>query len=86
MKLKKEFISHCADDETLLIPTGNAPFSGLIKGNTTFGAIVELLQKDTDEASVIQAMKQRFDAPDEVISRDVRHVLAELRRIGAIDG
>ena len=85
MKLKKEFIAHDTGAESLLVPTGGAGWAGLVKGNKTLGAILSLLKEDTTEEAVITAMKARFDAPEEVIARDVRMVVAELRRIGALD-
>ena len=85
MKLKKEFITHDTKEESLLVPTGNAGFSGLVKGNRTLGAILALLKEDTTEEAVVAAMKQRFDAPEEIIARDVKKSLSELRKIGAID-
>ena len=84
MKLKNEFITHITGNESLLVPTGEADFAGLVKGNKTMGVILELLQEDTSEAEIVAAMKARFDAPEEIISRDVRKVLSELRRIGAL--
>ena len=86
MKLKKEFVKHDTGDESLLVPVGGAAFSGLVKGNKTLGAILELLGKDTTETDIIAEMCARFDAPEDVIAADVRKALAELRRIGAIDG
>ena len=86
MKLKDTFITHLTGRESLLVPTGTAGFSGLVKGNKTLGAILELLKEDTTEEAVIAAMKARFDAPEALIRRDVAKALAELRRIGAIDG
>ena len=85
MKLKKEFIPYNTDDETLLVPAGGAGFSGLIKGNRTLGAILALLKEDTTEEAVVAAMKQQFDAPAEIITRDVKKALDELRKVGAID-
>ena len=85
MKLKKEFITHDTDSESLLVPTGAAGFSGLVKGNKTLGAILSLLKKDTTEEEIVSAMKARFDGPEEMIVRDVRKALSELRRIGAIE-
>ena len=85
MKLKKEFITHDTGTESLLVPTGSAGWSGLVKGNKTLGAILSLLKKETTEDAVIAAMKERFDAPAEVIARDVKKALSELRRIGALD-
>ena len=85
MKLKDEFITHNTRGEALLVPVGGSKFAGLVKGNRTFGAILDLLKQDTDEASVIAAMCARFDAPEKVIAADVRRALSELRRIDALD-
>ncbi len=85
MRLKKEFIIHNTDRESMLVPTGKAGFSGLVKGNRTLGEILELLKKDTTEEEIIASMKERFDAPEEIITRDVKKALAELRAIGAIE-
>ena len=85
MKLKKEFITHTTATESLLVPTGSANFSGLVKGNKTLGVILELLKQDTTEEEIITAMKARFDAPEHIILRDVQKTLFELRRIGALD-
>ncbi len=85
MKLKKEFITHDTGKESLLVPTGSADFSGLVRGNKTLGAILALLKEDTTEEAIVAAMKERFDAPEDVIVRDVKKALAELRKIGALD-
>ena len=85
MRLKKEFITHEAGRESFLVPTGAADFSGLVKGNKTFGVILELLKNNTSEAEIVGAMKARFDAPEEIITRDVKKALTELRKIGAVE-
>jgi hypothetical protein len=85
MKLRNEFITHNTESESLLVPAGGAGWSGLVRGNKTLGAILELLKTDTSEEAIITAMKVRFDAPEEVIIRDVKKALSELRKIGAID-
>ena len=85
MKLKKEFITHNTGSESLLVPAGGAGWSGLVKGNKTLGAILELLKTDTTEEAVVAAMKERFDAPEDVIAVDVKRALSELRKIEAID-
>jgi hypothetical protein len=85
MKLNKNYIIHKTDSETILVPTGEADFAGIVRGNLTLDAILELLKQETDEAAVMAVMKARFDAPDEVITGDVKKALAELRKIGALD-
>jgi hypothetical protein len=56
-----------------------------VRGNKTLGAILALLKEDTTEEAIVAAMKERFDAPEDVIARDVKKALAELRKIGALD-
>ncbi len=85
MKLNKEFLLHNFGDESILVPTGSAGFSGMVKGNQTLGAILELLKEETTEQKIVEALKSRFEAPDGAIEADVAKALSELRRIGALD-
>lgn len=85
MKLKSDFITYNSDTEHMLVSTGMSGFSGLVRGNKTLGAILELLKEETSEAEIIAAMSARFDAPENVIRNDVKKALSELRRIGAIE-
>ena len=85
MKLNKEFLIHKTDKETVLVPTGNAAFSGVVRGNKTLGAILELLTKETTKEKIISALKERFDAPEDKIDEDVTKALSELSKIGALD-
>ena len=85
MRLKEEFIVHETGTESLLVPTGAAGWAGVVHGNRTLGAILELLKTETSEAAVVAALRECFDAPEGAIERDVARALAELRRIGALD-
>ena len=85
MKLKKEFLLHNTNNESILVPTGNAEFSGVVRGNTTLGAVLELLTSEITEGELIAKMDSRYDAPAETIEKDVKKVLQELRKIGALD-
>ena len=85
MKLNKNFIVHNTAEESLLVPNGGAEFSGLVRGNKTFGAVLELLHSETSEAAIIAALCDKFDAPESVIIDDVRTALTNLRGIGALD-
>ena len=86
MKLKKTFITHNTNGESLLVPTGDAGFSGLVRGNRTFGDILVLLKEETDEATIVASLCDKYDAPRHMIEADVVKALSELRKIGAIDG
>ena len=85
MKLRKEFIAHDTGEESLLVPAGGVGFSGLVRGNASFGAIVSLLKEDTTREEIIGALLSRFDAPEETLAADVDKVLSALRGIGALD-
>ena len=57
----------------------------MVKGNKTLGAIIELLKEDTTEEEVVKKMRERFDAPEGVIEKDVKRVIEELNKIGALE-
>ena len=85
MRLKKEFLIYKNDPDTVLVPTGKAGFSGVVRGNRTFRVILELLKDDISEQEMIKIVKNRFDGAPETIEKDVRTAINELRRIGALD-
>jgi hypothetical protein len=85
MKLKAEFLSHNSAGESYLVPTADAAFSGMVKGNKTLGAIIEYLKEDTTEEQIVEAMRSRFDAPEGAIERDVKRVIEELQKIDALE-
>ncbi|MCR5294714.1 MAG: PqqD family protein, partial [Lachnospiraceae bacterium] len=76
MKLNKNFITHHSGNEYLLVPTGGADFSGLVRGNRTLGAVVELLKEDLTKEEIVAAMLRRFDAPEDLIAADVEKALS----------
>lgn len=85
MKLKPYFIAHNSSNESYLVPTSGAEFSGVVKGNKTLGAIIDLLKEETTREKVIEKMKERFEAPEGAIERDVDRVISQLQKIGALD-
>lgn len=86
MKLKDEFIVHNVGDETLLVPTAEASFHGLVQGNKTVDVILNCLMKDTTEEEILSVMKERFDGDEADMRADIADVIAQLRAIGAVDG
>jgi len=85
MKLKPYFIAHNSSNESYLVPTSGAEFSGVVKGNKTLGAIIGLLKEETTREQVIDKMKERFEAPEGVIEKDVDTVIYQLQKIGALE-
>ena len=86
MKLKKDFIIHHANGETILVATGKSAFAGIVRGNNMFKNILELLKNDTSETAIINAIEKRYNAPRDKITKDVHGVIVRLKKIGAIDG
>ena len=86
MKLKKEYLPHKAMGEYMLIPTGEAEFKGLVKGNETFGLILDCLQEDVTEAAIAERLTEVYDGvTPEKAESDVRKVIERLRGIGALE-
>ena len=85
MKLNKEFILHVSDDETILVPVGSAGFSGIVRGNSTLGKILELLKEDTSVEKIISDISSMYEGPADVIEADVKNAIDKLREIGALD-
>lgn len=84
MKLKSSFITHTSGAEQLMISAGGA-FGGMVRSNTTAAAIIDLVKSEITRDGIVDAMLEKYDAPREVITRDVDKVLATLREIGALD-
>ena len=85
MKLKKGFITHETDGEQILIATGEAHFSGLVRSNKTAAFIVNCLEKECTREQIVEAMEEKYDAAREILERDVDKIIEQLKSIGAID-
>lgn len=85
MKLNKNFLVHKTGKETVIVPTANAGFSGVVQGNETLGVILDLLKENTTQQKIIDTMTEQYDAPRETIEKDVADVIDMLKQIGAIN-
>lgn len=85
MKLKDGFVTHEMGGEQIMVATGGANFSGLVRSNATAAFIVECLKEETTRQAIIDTMLKRYDAPENVIAADVDMVLSKLRSIKALD-
>lgn len=85
MKLKKGFITHKSAGKQILVATGNEQFNGIVRSNETAAFIVDCLKKDTTEKEIAEKMAEIYNAPKDVILKDVKKVCDDLRKIGAID-
>ena len=84
MKLKDTYITHESDGEQILLDTSSS-FAGLIRNNKTAAFIVECLKEETTEEKIVEAMFEKYDAPKEILAKDVSEVIGKLRKVGALD-
>ena len=84
MKLKDTYITHESDGEQILLDTSSS-FAGLIRNNKTAAFIVECLKEDTTQENIVEAMFGKYDAPKDVLAKDVSDVIEKLRKVGALD-
>ena len=87
MKLKSGFITHNVGKTQMMVATGSASstFHGLVRSNETAAFIVICKETATTEKEIVEAMLQEYDAPAEVIARDVHSVVEKLQEIGALE-
>ena len=84
MKLKDTYITHDSDGEQILLDTSSS-FVGLIRSNKTAAFIVECLKEETTQENIVEAMFEKYDAPKDVLAKDVSDVIEKLRKVGALD-
>ena len=81
MKLNNEFITREMDNQQFMI-SASGKFSGLVRSNKTAAFIVDCLANDTTEDEIVQKMLAKYNAPEDIIRKDVKKILDTLRRIG----
>ena len=83
MKLKDTYITHDSDGEQILLDTSSS-FAGLIRNNKTAAFIVECLKEETTQEKIVESMFEKYDAPKDVLAKDVSDVIEKLRKVGAL--
>ena len=73
MKLKDTYITHDSDGEQILLDTSSS-FAGLIRNNKTAALIVGFLKDDTTQEKIVEAVFEKYDAPKDVLAKDVSEV------------
>ena len=85
MKLKDCFITHEMGDLQIMVAAGDTDFNGMVRSNKTAAFIVDSLKEETTKEAIVDAMEAKYDAPRDVLERDLDTVLEKLRRIGALE-
>ncbi len=85
MKLKDGFITHEADGEQIMVDVIPKRFSGLIRSNQTAAYIINCLKDETTPEQIVELMMAKYDAPRDILKRDVQTIITKLRGIDAVD-
>lgn len=87
MKLHNGFITYNNGDEQIMVAAGSASevFRGMVRSNETAAYIIDCLKEETTQEALTDKLCARYDAPRQIISRDLENILASLRKIGALD-
>ena len=87
MKLRDGFITYNSGSEQIMVAAGAASdvFRGMVRSNETAAFIIDCLGSEISLEELTDKLTQRYDAPRDIISRDLQKVLATLRNIGALD-
>lgn len=59
--------------------------AGLYPAGSTAAFIIDQLKTETTKDAILDAMEKKYDAPRAVMAEDVDMVLANLKKIGALD-
>lgn len=87
MKLKKEIVLGNVDGNNFAIATGklSKKIKGIMNSNPSGAYIFELLKTEQTEDSIVEAMFEKYDAPEDVIRADVKEFIAKIKEIGVLE-
>lgn len=87
MKLNKDIMLGNIDGRDFAIATGELAknFNGIINNNPSANFIFNLLKTEQTEDSIVEAMLEKYDAPEDVIRADVRELLDVIRKAGILE-
>ena len=85
MKLKNAFITQKMGDTQIMVSAEKNGFSGMVRSNASAAFIVDCLKNETTKEAIVDAMFEKYDAPRDVLEKDVDGILGKLRSIGALE-
>ena len=85
MKLSSKYITYITQEESLMVASDTRVFSGLVRGNTSAGFILECLKQETTLDEIADRMAEKYDAPRDQLYLDAENIVNQLRSIHAIE-
>jgi len=87
MKLHNGFITYHSGTGQIMVAAGSVSekFRGMVRSNATAAYIIDCLKEEITREEMADKLVCRYDAPRDIIERDLDKVLDSLRGIGALD-
>ena len=86
MKLKDGFCTQKIARGQVMVPVAKADteFRGIVRSNETAAFVVDCLKEETTREDILNKLKDTYDAPEDVMAKDMDSVIDKLRSIDAI--
>ena len=87
MKIKKGFVLEPVGGAYIAVAVGNEAtnVNALIRMNSTGAFLWELLEKEQTAETLLAAMLQEYDVPEEIAARDIAAFLGKLKDAGLVE-
>lgn len=87
MKIKSNYVLRTVAGENLVVPLGDSGvnFNAVITLNDSGKFLWELLQNDTDEATLTEELLKEYDVSREIAERDVAVFVKSLKENGILE-
>lgn len=87
MKIKEGFILRNVADATIVVPAGKATldFNGMITLNETGAFLWRLLEAETDEQKLLEAMLAEFEVDEATAKAGIARFVAKLESEGLLE-
>lgn len=87
MKAKYSFEIMDLDDGLVAVPVGDGAeqFRGVLKVNESAVAILKLLEKETTEEAIVDALMKEYDGEKETITNFVNEFIETLKTEGVVE-
>ncbi len=87
MKAKYSFEVMDLDDGRVAVPVGDGAeqFRGVLKVNESAVAILKLLEKETTEEAIVDALMKEYDGEKETIANFVNEFVETLKTEGVVE-
>ncbi len=87
MKIKSGFIMSRINDVDVVVAVGETSvnFNAVITLNSTGSFLWNLLQKDTTEQQLVDAMLDKYDIDEATAKRDIEAFVAKARSAGILE-